>query len=146
MLTVDITGLGEISTAFAKLVPKVQGKALTRLAKAVHDDVEQAIDRHTKTGALLQSLRWDKHKGYHYVYNDPQRAPYATFVHWGTKPHLIKPNKKKALRWPSGGSGFVFAKFVKHPGHKGDPWFVDAHRAAPQPFARIIQQLHQEPL
>lgn len=173
MLTVDITGLGEISEAFAKLVPKVQAKSLTRLAKAVHDDVEQAIDRHTKEGELIQSLRWVKGRDAHYVFNDLQRAPHAEHVHWGTKPHLIKARNKKALRFvgkdgnfwmffgpklpqeraliakwrdkKAPGTRLVF-RWPMHPGYKGDPWFVDAHRAAPQHFARIIQQLRQEPL
>ena len=38
-------------------------------------------------------------------------APYALFVHDGTKPHQILPRAKKALRWTSGGK-FVFASVL----------------------------------
>lgn len=143
MITVDLSGIEETRAVFAKLVPRVQSSALAKLAKIVHDDVEQSIDRHTKKGALLQSLRWVKRDDEHRIYQDLQRAPHAEFVHWGTRPHLIKPSKKKALRWTSG-NRFVFAKFVKHPGYKGDPYFVAAADNAPRHFARIIQQIQRE--
>ena len=58
---------------------------------------------------------------------------YAYFVHEGTRSHLIEPNKKKALRWESGGK-FVFAKKVQHPGYKGDPFLKNA---AQKTFKRL---------
>ncbi|MDA8082292.1 MAG: HK97 gp10 family phage protein [Nitrospiraceae bacterium] len=47
-------------------------------------------------------------------------APYASFVHDGTAPHIIRPKNKKALAWPGGGHP---VKGVKHPGTKGKPFF-----------------------
>ena len=44
-------------------------------------------------------------------------APYAKFVHYGTKPHIIKPKRKKALKTPYG----VY-KRVKHPRTKANPY------------------------
>lgn len=53
------------------------------------------------------------------------------YVDEGTKPHLITPKTKKALRWKPKGlarsattgrftsKAFVFAKYVNHPGFKG---------------------------
>ncbi|MDY4155083.1 MAG: hypothetical protein SPH77_00640 [Campylobacter sp.] len=38
-----------------------------------------------------------------------------------TKPHEIKPKTRKFLRWVVS-SEFIFAKKVKHPGYKGDPF------------------------
>jgi hypothetical protein len=59
-----------------------------------------------------------------------QVAPYARFVHDGTKPHLIPKQPmphpvtgKKALRWVGKAGLPAFARQVKHPGYKGDPWF-----------------------
>ena len=42
---------------------------------------------------------------------------YAKYVYYGTKPHVIKPKRKKALRTPYG----VFKK-VNHPGTKANPY------------------------
>ncbi len=143
MITIQVAGIEETREVFAKLVPRAQSSAIAKLAKAVHDDVETAIGRHTKTGAMLQSLRWIKRDGEHRIYHDLQRAPHAAFVHWGTRPHVIKPSKRKALRWTSGGR-YIFARFVNHPGYKGDPYFVAAVDQAPKHFARIIAALRRE--
>ena len=53
-------------------------------------------------------------------------APHAVFVHDGTKPHEIRPRRKKgALRW-EGADGVRFAQRVSHPGTSPDPFIDDA--------------------
>jgi hypothetical protein len=59
------------------------------------------------------------------VFLDEAVAPYASWVHDGTKPHRILPRAKKALRWTKGGK-FVFAKSVWHPGTKKDQFLYEA--------------------
>jgi len=49
-----------------------------------------------------------------------QTAPYAKFVHFGTKPYVIVPKRKKALKTPYG----VY-KRVKHPGIKANPYLYN---------------------
>lgn len=46
---------------------------------------------------------------------------YAKYVYYGTKPHMIAPKKKKALKTPFG----VFKK-VQHPGTKANPYLERA--------------------
>lgn len=54
-------------------------------------------------------------------------APYASYVHDGTRPHVIVPRNAKVLRFvPSGGGGPVFAMRVNHPGTKPQPWLKEA--------------------
>jgi hypothetical protein len=53
------------------------------------------------------------------------RQEYAMFVHEGTKPHVIKPRRKKVLSW-KGPEGRVFASSVNHPGTPARPWLRDA--------------------
>lgn len=48
------------------------------------------------------------------VYNPVEYAPY---IEEGTKPHIIRPRKAKALRFKIGGR-IVFAQIVHHPGTK----------------------------
>ncbi|MBE3607040.1 HK97 gp10 family phage protein, partial [Campylobacter sp. RM13119] len=69
-------------------------------------------------------------------------ASYAKFVYFGTKPHIIKPKKAKALAAPlkkvKGWSGKVsthdgtqyaiFGKAVNHPGTKANPYLQKAFR------------------
>ncbi|WP_169976128.1 HK97 gp10 family phage protein [Campylobacter sp. RM16191] len=51
-------------------------------------------------------------------------APYAKFVHEGTKPHVIKVKKMKALANKK--TGQIFGKKVNHPGIKANPYLLNA--------------------
>ena len=66
------------------------------------------------------------------------------FVHWGTRPHVIRPKDKKALRWAAGsgsGTGFVFSKFVRYPGYEGDAWLVKGAEEAVRQFDTVVRRV-----
>lgn len=46
---------------------------------------------------------------------------YAPYVHDGTRPHVIRPKRGKALRFVIGGQ-VVFARVVQHPGTRPNPF------------------------
>lgn len=50
---------------------------------------------------------------------------YSEAVHDGTRPHVIRPRRAKALTW-MGPQGRVFARSVNHPGTKARPWLFNA--------------------
>jgi hypothetical protein len=65
----------------------------------------------------------------------------AVFLEGGTKPHVIRPRRKKALRFATGGNArltgsprtgapVVFAKRVNHPGSKAYPFLKPAGQEA----------------
>lgn len=56
-------------------------------------------------------------------------ANYAAAVELGTKPHVIRPRTKKALRFKSGGA-VVFTKRANHPGTKAKPFMVPGAKKA----------------
>lgn len=58
------------------------------------------------------------------VFNDTE---YADAVHDGTRPYIIRPRRKKALRFVVDGQ-VVFAKSVRMPGRRGRPWLLQALR------------------
>jgi hypothetical protein len=64
-------------------------------------------------------------------------AKYAQMVHDGTRPHVIRPRRKQALRflWKKKGRWVVFKK-VNHPGTRGRPWLWRAlvETAVPRDF------------
>ena len=122
MLTVKIDGVDGLKTRLSRY-PDAAEPALRRAGDEIFERIFRAADQHTKTGALARSIKNSFKGGEYRIWHDTQHAPHAAFVHWGSKPHVIKPKNKKALRWPGRG-GFVFAKFVRHPGYKGDPYFV----------------------
>ena len=53
--------------------------------------------------------------------------PATIWVHNGTRPHLIRPRRARALRFVVDGQ-VVFAKVVRHPGWRGDPFLTKALR------------------
>jgi len=59
------------------------------------------------------------------------RKPYATYVHEGTRPHIIMPKKAGgvlAFYWPKAGKT-VFMRQVHHPGTQGQHYLTDAAEA-----------------
>ena len=71
------------------------------------------------------------------------RTPYAAHVEYGTRPHVIRPKRKGSLAWPANAAGrrlsgrartnsgrLIFAKMVRHPGTKGQPYLVPGAKAA----------------
>lgn len=53
------------------------------------------------------------------------RANYAAAVHEGTPPHVIRPKRRKALKFTYRGR-VVIVKKVNHPGTRGRPWLRTA--------------------
>lgn len=58
---------------------------------------------------------------------------YAAAIHDGSRPHDIRPSRRRALRFVRG-SDFVFARVVRHPGTAPRP-FLDQALEANLPFA-----------
>lgn len=121
--------------------------AIPRALAATAEDVEALVmdgaGRHAKpggSGRLFASVIRQRDGDGWFIGHDKQIAPYAYYVHWGTRPHVIRPKNKKALRWPAGGK-FRFAKKVHHPGYKGDPWLVRAAAQAGPIFAQQVDRL-----
>lgn len=145
MIEINVAGLDAIRARFATLVPEVQAKTLRGLAQVAFDTAQTQVDTHTQTGALARSLRLRSNgDGGWIVGHDQQHAPYSLWVHWGSRPHVIRPREKKALRWPSGAggkTGFVFAKWSKHPGYAGDSWLVKAADEAVRQFDAIVRRV-----
>lgn len=137
-ITVNIAGEASVRRTF-ELIGKSAMKALAETAEDAQTYIEGEAAKHNKTGALVRSvyLRRMSQDAFE-VGHDLQVARHALFVHWGTKPHVIRPKNRKALRWPAGGR-FVFAREVHHPGYKGDPWLVRAAARAPADFERHVE-------
>jgi hypothetical protein len=73
------------------------------------------------------------------VFTDESLVPYAKYVYLGTRPHDIVPRNKKALAWFGTSGSLNFAKLVKHPGTKANPYIrksVERHQAK---FTKALQ-------
>lgn len=63
------------------------------------------------------------------IFGIPGRTHYNMYHHDGTPPHVIRPRRKKALRYMVGGR-VVFARRVNHPGTRGTRYLERALDAA----------------
>lgn len=87
-----------------------------------------------KSGTLLASGRRQFGQGLIGPYHDvtfgvPGLTDYLGYLHDGARPHIIRPRRRKALRFISGGQ-VVFATRVRHPGAAGTRFLVRALTAA----------------
>lgn len=85
-----------------------------------------------KTGALRASIRVAQSRDvlgrYAVGYDVSASVPYALFVHEGTAPHIIRPRRAGGLLRFQVGGQTVFAREVKHPGTRPNPFLADALR------------------
>lgn len=73
------------------------------------------------------------------VFIDPIIAKHATYVHEGTRAHTIRPVARGSLRWASRGE-FFYARSVRHPGTKADPFL---YNAADSKKAEVLARLQE---
>ena len=144
-ISVEVSGAKELIAELRDLPEAFQKPVINKLAAVAYDSAQKGAGRHVVTGALFQSLYNRPITGGREVGHDPNRAPHAVFVNFGTRPHQIRPKNKKALRWASG-NGFIFAKLVNHPGYRGDPYMVQAKDDALAQFSTIVDKTLKEAL
>lgn len=136
-------------------------KDLTDYESTVSKDIQGAIVRSTyrvgartrqnapvNFGRLRQSIREKIRK---FTGEVTVNVDYAGAVEFGTKAHVIRPNKKKALAFKPGGgfrfwdeSGRVVFRSVKHPGTKAQPYLRPALEAEVNPFTKTIKDIIED--
>ncbi|MEW2127109.1 HK97 gp10 family phage protein [Streptomyces sp. NPDC007259] len=81
------------------------------------------------TGRLRASIRIESRRTLtlRSVYTIGSDVHYAPYVNDGTRPHVIRPKRAKALRFNVGGRT-VFAAVVNHPGTRANPFLDRALR------------------
>jgi HK97 gp10 family phage protein len=89
-------------------------KFLEESAKFVFAEVRERAP--VRTGRLRESIALVKVNDLYYVVGSP--LEYAVFVEKGTRPHIIKPKRARALRFEVG-SETVFAARVVQPSRGG---------------------------
>jgi len=152
---VDVINLDKQHERLEKLRKTLSRDLLGDITQDAYDKAKDLAARHHVTGKLEHNLthrvRYNEMTGYVYVQNDNmlvnwrgRRINYAVFVHFGTRPHDIKPKNAKALRWVGGDGLFHFAKVVEHPGYKGDPFLYKAGDYARKRLEKIIRRLTNE--
>lgn len=122
-------GLAAVMRRFANFGRRVGEELRDSVRKFTRNVQERARREHrfiSRTGRTERSIETDVRRNGEDVTGEVvTRDKIAIFLAEGTRPHIIVPRRKKALRWVSGGK-FVFAKKVHHPGTKPDPFLAEA--------------------
>lgn len=104
------------------------GRDLDRQSQLVLNRARTLIG--VDSGTLLRSLHRERGVTAIGRYTDivagvPGRTTYIMDHHDGTPPHLIRPRRRKALKFRVGGAT-VFASRVRHPGSSGSKFLTRA--------------------
>lgn len=142
-ITVKVLGVEAVKSDLLQLPPALEKSVIRQMAQIAFDAAYRDANSHSKSGKLTQSLFNRAIPNGREVGHDPTIAPHALFVHFGTRPHKIRPKDKKALRW-AGPNGFIFAREVNHPGYRGDPYLNRAADDAIRRFSFIVDNAIKE--
>lgn len=115
----ETTGLLQAgSSTFGKLLLRNAVAAMNDLGEAARTRIRVGIPRHGGD-SLYNSIKLDRASLTNgAVFNVHTESPIAVFRELDTKPHVIVPANKKALRFTVGRTT-VFATKVNHPGTRG---------------------------
>ena len=125
MLTISLNGIERLS-GFGPNVLRGARRGVLAAAQSYARDVQEFLDSGrgpgTRSGHLSQSVGWrpeGEMGAVVYV-----QAPHAEYVEEGTKPHIIRPRRRKALKIPNpSGQGYLIRAKVSHPGTTAQPFF-----------------------
>lgn len=108
----------------------IRGASLSELERTGQRVVNRAkILCPVDTGRLRASIRGQARRTWTLrpMFTVGTNVDYAEMVHDGTRPHVIRPTRKQALKFTIGGQ-VVFAKVVHHPGTRARPFLDRALR------------------
>lgn len=101
---------------------------LRRRARRVKFRARQLVG--VETGALRASIHvTDIHGRTVPTVSIRSNLPYALLHHTGSRPHVIRPNSERFLRFKVAGKT-VYVRHVQHPGSKPNPFLARALREA----------------
>lgn len=107
---------------------RVESGAISR-APVDKGNLKKSMGRKTYKGGMAAE-----------VYNTAEYAPHVEF---GTRPHEIRPKKGRLLSWVKSGKR-IFARKVRHPGTKAQPFLFPAwEEQRPGFLSRIKQELRK---
>ena len=131
---IELKGVAPLLVDIRKLPDALKDQTIKQVSNLAFESMLKGAARHTKTGGtgrLYASLdnkpiqgggrrvAHDLSQTQTLWYRGGGLWSYSVFVNFGSRPHVIEPRNKKALRWATP-DGFAFSGGHEHPGYKGD--------------------------
>lgn len=123
-----------------KIVAERLSEAIEGLIERAAEYAEEEMRRRApeRTGRLKRSIRRRVNLARLEAEVGPT-VPYAIYVELGTRPHIIRPVRASALRFEVEGQ-IVFAKLVRHPGTRPQPFIWETAEAVEREVERLWSQ------
>lgn len=115
----------DISLRDVKDYAQKNHRFISRTGTSERETIGENIDKDKKNKSVEQSIGSEASYGAMFKGTVGSPSIIALYLHEGTKKHTIMPRKKFVLRWLDG-KKFYFAKRVRHPGIKADPFLENA--------------------
>ena len=96
-----------------------------------------------RTGKLRKSIRKVCRGFEAYVF---PTVPYAFYVEYGTRPHLIRPVRASVLRFETRSGEIVYTRLVRHPGTKPQPFIRETAEEVRRRIPIFWNEVWNEPL
>lgn len=140
MITVEIRTSGpDLLQVSKRLAGPVRQRFIELLADVTFDTMRKLAP--VRTGFMRDSVTEFIGEGEARV---GPTAPYAVFVEYGTRPHVIRPINAGCLAFFAGGR-MVFAAYVNHPGTRPQPFVryaaEEAQRRAPEVWEQAFKEV-----
>lgn len=120
---VDLTRLAKDLDQAARESGTSIGSVLEQIGNEIAAEAQDIVP--VRTGNLKNSIAVVAGHNQVYVGPDVSKAPYASYVEYGTREHEIKPTKARVLAFRVRGQ-LVYARKVQHPGTKPHPYMRPA--------------------
>jgi hypothetical protein len=139
MITVEIKTSGpDLEQIAARLAGPVRQRFIELLADITYTAMRELAP--VRSGFMRESIHKFIGEGEARV---GPTAPYALFVEYGTRPHVIRPVNASCLAFFAGGR-MVFAAYVNHPGTRPQPFVryaaEEAQRRAPEVWEQAFRE------
>jgi hypothetical protein len=135
-MKVEMHNLEVVFKKLEKIDKEKKKEIIGEVTERMYENTRNFAKSHHISGMLERNIRHKINNEAGIVWIDDEnmlvnwngkRINYAEFVLKGTKPHVIKPKRKKALRFSYKNlDEFVFRKKVNHQGYKGDNFLKKA--------------------
>jgi len=93
-----------------------------------------------RSGRLKRSISVRRTRCGYEVCMGGSEAPYAGYVEYGTRPHLIRARRARALRFELDGD-LVYVRYVRHPGTRPGLIMASAMAEASRNLDKIIDRV-----
>lgn len=134
-MEVEIRGLEELRKILSRISETFKKDLIEESINVIWEKAREYAP--VRTGFLSEHIVKEVEVGRGRVIS---QAPYSAYVEFGTRPHIIRPRRARALRFEIGGE-VIFARYVRHPGTRGQFYMRRALEEGLKKLGEIVSRI-----